>query len=79
MAFGQKLAGLAVDYRITNVGAGFGISSVVKAHISWLDAIRTSREPGYDADYSGHRILSRDYTNLIFTAAGGTRSNAKDL
>ena len=59
--------------------AGCDLSSVVAAHLSWLDAFWSSREPGHDAAYSGHRILPCDYPDLVSTTAGSKRSNATDL
>lgn len=70
---------MAVDRRVAAVGAGCCLSGVVAANIPWLDALWASHEPGHNATYSGHRVLSFDFPDLAIAAAGGSGSNAKDL
>lgn len=76
MDFGHRLADLAMDRRITIMGSGRNLSDMAATHLSWMDEIRTSRQPGHDSDNFGDRFLSHDNPDLVLASARGKRPNA---
>ena len=72
MDVGNKLAGLAVDYCSTVMGARCYLSGMVAVDLQWLDALRHPREPSDHATYSWHSFLSRDLARGSDSALGRT-------